>query len=99
MQAKLVATIPVDDLLWLPVGPPEDLYSRLMCGLLFGDCPMTLHAVEVLVDRNDVLISKAQDHEHVLLAIEMVEGGAERFHTCTIQGRSYLLCAMPHRRD
>lgn len=79
---------------WLPVGPFDDPRTHLMAPFQFGPCPMALHAVEVLYDRDNMLVAKSDLLEHILLGVEMIAAGG-MYHRITMEGRSYLLLAMP----
>lgn len=100
MKPYIIPTYPVEELAWLPVGPPWDRMCHLTAMLLFGDCPMRVHAFEVLVDRHNKLVTKCQDKEYLLDAIlSFIDDDAERANTYVLHGRTYLFCAVPMRPD
>lgn len=83
------------EVVWTPVGPIEDRTAHLRSHLAFAHVPMDLHAVEVLVDRDDQLISKAPELDYMLYAVEVIAGNANRMQRHFINGRSYLVFALP----
>lgn len=94
MKPMLSPIYDISMLEWLPVGPFEDRRTHLMAPFQFGPCPMALHAVEVLVDRDGMMIAKSKLLEHIVLAIGII-GGNILYQRHTMDGRSYLLFAMP----
>lgn len=94
MKPMLSPIYDISMLEWLPVGPFEDRRTHLMAPFQFGPCPMVLHAVEVLYDRDDLLVAKSDLLEHIMLAVEIIAAGG-MYHRMTIDGRSYLLVAVP----
>ncbi len=90
----LAPTYDISSLNWLPVGPFEDPHTHLIAPFQFGTCPMALHAVEVLYDRENMLVAKSELLEHILFAVEMIAAGG-MYHRAVMEGRTYLLVAMP----
>lgn len=90
----LAPTFDIINLTWLPVGPFDDPYTHLMAPCNFGDCPMAIHAVEVMFNRDNMLVAKSDMLKHILLGVKMIAGDGT-YHRITMDGRSYLLLAMP----
>ena len=90
----LARTFDISDMDWLPGGPFDDPRTHLMAPFSFGTCPMALHAVEVMVDRENMLVAKSELLRHILLGVEMIAAGG-MYHRIMMEGRSYLLLAMP----
>ena len=80
---------------WQPAGPAEDPTTHLMASAFFGKTHMVLHAVEVLIERGGLMITKSELEEHLLLGADMITGRSRNYLTAAIQGRSYLLLAVP----
>lgn len=87
--------VDLTEVVWTPVGPTEDRTAHLRSNVAFAQVPMDLHAVEVLVDRDDQLVSKAPELDYVLFAVEVIAGNASHMHRHHINGRSYLVFALP----
>lgn len=83
------------EVVWTPAGPIEDRTAHLRSHMAFAHVPMDLHAVEVLVDRDDQLVSKAPELDYMLYAVEVIAGNANRMQRHHINGRSYLVFALP----
>lgn len=80
---------------WQPAGPAEDSTTHLMASAFFGKTHMIVHAVEVLIERDGLMITKSELLEHMLFGVDMLNGRSRNYLTTLIQGRSYLLFALP----
>ena len=87
--------IDLGEITWTPVGPTEDRTAHLRSNLALSQVPMDLHAVEVLTDRDDQVVSKAPELDYMLFAVEVIGGNANRMQRHHINGRSYLVFALP----
>jgi len=67
-----------------------------MAPVFFGDCPMVLHAVEVLIDDDgNRMIAKSPMKQNLVYAAELVIGTQMPLKTVIIDGRNYLLITVP----
>lgn len=86
----------IDGITWCPVGPFHDPRTHMMAPVFYGDCPMVLHAVEVLIDEDDNrMIAKSPMKQNLVYAAELVIGTQTPLKTVIIDGRDYLLITVP----
>lgn len=86
----------IDGITWCPVGPFHDPRTHMMAPVFFGDCAMVLHAVEVQIDEDDNrMIAKSPMKQNLVYAAELVIGTQTPLKTVSIDGRYYLLIAVP----
>ena len=81
---------------WMKVGPPDDPGAHLMAQLIFGNTPMVLHAVEAVMDANGRMKAKAFVCQFILWAIEDIMAWETPLRTQEIDGRQYVLAAVPN---
>jgi hypothetical protein len=96
MRKQCPNIVEIDCLVWCPVGPFDDPRTHLMAPLFFGESPMVLHAVEVVVDDdNNRMIATSPMKQFLVTAAEMVIGTQTPLKTVVLDGRDYLLITVP----
>jgi len=96
MPNKRPNILDIDTITWCPVGPFHDPRTHLVAPVFFGESPMVLHAVEVLIDDEDNrMIAKSPMKQNLVYAAELVIGTQTPLKTVSIDGRNYLLITVP----
>lgn len=81
---------------WTAVGPVNDPRSHLMAWFFFGTCPMVMHAVEAEFCDDGRMIAKAPVRQNIVYAAEMVIGSQTPLRVAAIEGRQYVMVAVPN---
>lgn len=96
MSSRQPVYIDTDWLDWTAVGPLTDPQSHLMAQFFIGTSPMVLHAVEVDASDDGRMIARAAVRQNIVYAAEMVIGAQTPLRVADIDGRQYLLVAVPN---
>lgn len=87
----------IDRIAWCPVGPFDDPAAHLMAPLFLGSCAMVLHAVAATFSIGEArMIASAPMKQFLIGAAEQIGGGPTPLRTVIIQGREYVLIAVPN---
>ena len=90
-------SVDIDRITWCPVGPFDDPAAHLMAPLFLGPCAMVLHAVCAKFSAEEArMIASSPMKQFLISAAEQICGGPTPLRTILINGREYVLLAVPN---
>lgn len=89
--------VDIDRIAWCPVGPADDPAAHLMAPLFLGSCAMVLHAVAAIFSIGEArMVASSPMKQFLLAAAEQIVGAQTPLRIALINGREYVLIAVPN---